>query len=59
MKQTSLEFVKKIVRSQSERKKPKLVASCSESRANPVAELKKNVSPVDEIPPVSTDGIPV
>ena len=49
-------FVNMKVRSHSERKKPKLVASRSESRVNPVAQsLRENYHPVDEISPVSND----
>ena len=49
-------FVNMKVRSYSERKKPKLVAICSESRVNPVAQsLRENYHPVDEISPVSND----
>ena len=49
-------FVNMKVRSHSERKKPKLVASRSESRVNPVAQsLRENYYPVDEISPVSND----
>ena len=49
-------FVNMKVRSHSERKKPKLVASRSESRVNPVAQsLRENYHPVDKISPVSYD----
>ena len=49
-------FMNMKVRSHSERKKPKLVASRSESRVNPVAQsLRENYHTVDEISPVSND----
>ena len=49
-------FVNMKVRSHSKRKKPKLFASHSESRVNPVAQsLRENYHPVDEISPVSND----
>ena len=46
------------IKSHSERKK--LVASCSESRVNPFAQLLKKINhPVDEVSPVSNDVSPV
>ena len=48
----SLIFVNGNIRSHSEKKKRKLVASSRESTVNPVAELHH---PVDEVPPVNTD----
>ena len=48
-------FVNMKVRSHSERKKLKLVASRSESRVNPAQSLRENYHPVDEISPVSND----
>ena len=52
----SLVFVNSNIRSHSERKKYKLVASSRESTVNPVTELIKKIHhPVDEVPPVNTD----
>ena len=48
-------FVNMKVRSHSERKKLKLVASRRESRVNPAQSLRENYHPVDEISPVSND----
>ena len=61
MNEINLEiFVKRNIRVNSDRKKQKLVASCSDSVTNPIAELrKKNKHSVEKVPPFNTDVSPV